>query len=100
MAELDLPDSTNGALLVLSVAGFSISVFYRETFLAFFLFGIVAITGSIWLFFLSLSIFRNVQSLKEAGYDVRSQYKKFLFQFLTVIFIIWMLSLVLLQSLR
>jgi hypothetical protein len=99
MAELNLPDSTNGALLVLSVAGFGLSVYYQERFLSFFFFGIIAITGSIWVFFLSLSIFRNWKAFKETDYRVNNEYKNFLWQFLLGLFIIWCISIIILSIL-
>ncbi|MFP9061984.1 hypothetical protein ACLI4R_15845 [Natrialbaceae archaeon A-chndr2] len=65
--DVDLPGSTNGALLVLSVAGFGFSVHYDERFLSMFFGGIIAVTGTVWIFFLSLSVYRNWKALEETG---------------------------------
>ncbi len=85
-ATIDLPSSTNGALLVLSVAGFGLSVHFDEAFLASFFGGLIAVTGLIWLYFLTLSVYRNMLVLEEES-DYRINHKdRFIFMYLAIVF--------------
>lgn len=73
-ASIDLPSSTNGALLVLSVAGFGLSVHFEETFLASFFGGLITVTGLVWLYFLTLTVYRNMIVLEEES-DYHTDHK-------------------------
>jgi hypothetical protein len=93
-ANFDLPSSTNGALLVLSVAGFGLSVHLEETFLASFFDGLTVVTGLIWLFFLTLTIYRNMKVLEEEGdfhQDYRSEFLIWYFGIVVVVVFVLMI---------
>lgn len=75
--DIDLPSSTNGALLVIAVVGLGLSVYHGESGLALFFGGLIAVTGAIWLLHVSMSILRNVNSMQDSyGSDVFDSWMK------------------------
>ena len=93
--DVDLPGSTNGALLVLAVAGFGFSVHSDERFLSMFFGGIIAVTSTVWLFYLSLSVYRNWKALEEAGgyTDYKTEFLNFFMSVLVMVVVMMVFAM-------